>query len=304
MSTIVTGNWALDLEPIVKDWTGMAYNQFESKYDKIFDMESSSRAFERIAHGQGLGLAKVKPEGQSFEYDSKSQQYNHVVTHVTYANGFIVSREMMEDGIAGVAVRNNSQDLAKSLLQTKEIIAADILNNGHDSGYTYGDGVELFSSAHPTSDADSRNELETATDLSEAALEQCLIDLHDMRDDRGLRAMVEARKLIIPKELIFEAHRIMNSVLRVGVADNDPNAIRDKGMIPDGIVMNPFLTDSDAFYLKTDVKNGLIGLQRRGMEVAVDNDFDNENAKFKATERYSFTVGDHRGAFSNKGGAV
>ena len=298
---INTGSFASDLLPGVSTWFGMAYEQYKSDYEQIFEMVKSSRAFEREILASGLGLPQVKTEGGSVSYDSMGQGYDKEYTHVTYSNGFVITREMLEDGQSDVIAKLRTSDLAWSMHAGREVVAANVLNRAFNSVYAGGDGKELCATNHPTKADDLKNELTTPADLSEAALEQVLIDIMDFRNDRGLRIAVQGMKLIVPKELSFEAHRILNTNLRPGTANNDANSMKDMGMLPGGVCVNRYLTDADAFFIKTDVPNGLKFYERRGVELGTENDFDTENARFKATMRFSVGWTDPRGIFGSPG---
>lgn len=300
---VSTGSFSKDLLPQVSQWVGTDYAALDTCFDKMFEIVKSDRSFEEDVLDSGLGLAQVKGEGSKINYDAMSQGYTKRYTHIVYANGFVVTREALEDGQSGIIARGRSKKLAWSMRQTKEIVAANVYNRAFNSSFTGGDTKELCATDHPTKDADLRNELSTAADLSEASLEQSLIDLGDFRDDRGLRIKAQAMKLIIPKELEFEAHRILNSNLRPGVADNDANAIKDMNKFPGGVVMCNYLDDTDAFFIVTDVPDGMKMYERRGLEMSVDNDFDTENAKFKATMRFAVGWTDPRGIFGSPGAA-
>ena len=303
MGVISTGNFAKALLPGINAWFGDEYKEHPEVYSKIFDVSSSDRNYEEDVLMSGLGLAKIKPEGSAVSYDDMGQGYTKRYTHVTRANGFIVTREMIEDNQAEVRAEKMTRALKRGMIQTREIVAANVLNRAFSSSYLGGDGVELSSSVHPTLAQDLRNELTTPADLSEAALEQAFIDLGDFRDNRGLRMSAKGMKLVIPKELEFIAHRILKSNLRVSVSDNDANAIKDMGMLPGGIVVNHHLTDTDAWFIKTDVADGLKYLDRRPLSIESDNDFDTFNAKFLASMRFTIGWTDPRGIFCSEGAA-
>lgn len=301
MGVINTSNFAKDLWPGVNKWYGMSYNQYPVEHTQIFDKETSTMAFEEEVGTSTFGLAPIKPEGMGIAYDEARQGFIDRYTHVTWGLGFIITREMQEDGLAGTVSLRRAKALAFSIRQTIETVAANLLNRAFDSNYVYGDGVELCAADHPNvAGGVWANELATAADLSEASLEQCCIDIANLTNDRGLKIAVRPMKLIIPTALIFEATRILKSELRAGTADNDVNALRNMGMIPQ-VEVNHYLTDDDAFFIKTDIPDGLKHFERRSMEFDTDNDFDTENARFKATFRGSWGCTDKRGIFASPG---
>ena len=298
---ITTGSFAKDLWPGVKTWYGLKYKEYPLQYTSCFDITKSSLAFEEEVGATGFGLAQVKPEGSSITYDDMSQGFVTRYTHITYSLGFIVTREMKEDGIAVTKSIARAGSLAFSNRQTKETICANIFNRAFNSSYVGGDGKEMCATDHPNKSGGTwRNELSTAADLSEAALEQAYIDIEDFKNDRGLLISVHPTHLLIPSELRFEADRILESPLRVAVANNDINALKNTGAIG-GYMVNNYLTDADAWFLKTDCPDGLRYFERRGDELDLDSDFDTENAKFKSTMRFSVGHTDPRGVFGSPG---
>lgn len=283
---------------------GLAYKEYPVEHLDIFDKEASTMAFEEEVGLSGFGLAPVKTETNGIEYDEAQQGFIDRYTHITYGLGFIISREMYEDGMAEINALKKAKALAFSVRQTKETVAANILNRAFNSSYTYGDGVELCSLLHPNvSGGTWQNEPTTDADLSEASLEQGLLDIADFKSDRGLQIAIRAKKLVVPAELQFEAERILVSNLRVGTAENDINAIKSMGAIPGGYVVNHYLTDTDAWFIKTDCPDGLKHFERRVDAFATENDFDTENAKFKATFRGSWGCTDKRAIYGNQGAA-
>lgn len=305
MAIITTANFAKDLVPGVRKWYGMKYKEYPIQYTDIFEKNTSDKAFEEEIGTTGFGYARLKTEGNGIAYDEASQTYLSRYTHATYALGFIITREMYEDGIAVTVALRRAGALAFSIRQTKETIAANVLNRAFNSSYTMGaqsDALELCSLVHPNKSGGTwKNELTTAADLSEAALEQALIDIGDFTNDRGLKIAVKAQSLIVPTELEGEAFRILKSELRVGSAENDINYIRASGKFPKGIKVNNYLTTADAWFIKTDCPEGLKYFERRPDAFGEDNDFDTENAKFKATFRASFGWTDARGIFGSPG---
>lgn len=296
---IVTGNFGKDLLPNINKWFGDAYANYETLYDKIFDVSTSDRNFEEDVIVGGLGLAKTIPEGSAVKYDTMGQGFVKRYVHDTYGTGFVITRQMVEDGKSDIVSRMESESLKKAMLDTREVVAANVLNRAFTATYAGGDGKELCATDHPTLGPNLRNELSIAADFSEAAVEQAVIDLADFRDHRGLRIKVMAKKLIIPKELQFEAKRLLGSMGRVGTADNDLNTMLN--FFPEGVVVNPYLTSAKAWFIKTDVGYGLRFFNRRDMEITNDGDFDTDNAKFKATMRLSASWSDPRGVFGSPG---
>ncbi|MGA0172014.1 MAG: hypothetical protein ACO3NL_00035 [Phycisphaerales bacterium] len=293
-----------ELVPGLHALFGMEYERYSAEYEDIFDTESSERAFEEEVMLTGFGEAPVKSEGGSVTYDTAQESYTARYTHETIALAFSLTEEAIEDNLYDTLSSRYTRALARSMMQTKNIKGANILNRAFNSSYVGGDGVELCSALHPTvSNQTQRNELSTAADLNETSLEQCLIDIAAFEDERGLKINAQARKLIIPSALQFVADRLLQSPGRVGTADNDINAIRNMGMIPEGYVVNHFLTDTDAFFLKTDVPNGLKHFVRTPVSTNMEGDFETGNVRYKARERYSFGFSDWRGIFGSPGAA-
>ena len=304
MAIINTGSLAKALWPGVNKWFGHGYDEHSMEYKEIFKETRSDKNFEEDVNSYGLGLAVVKPEGENVSYDSMAQGFLKRYVHSTVALGFIVTREQIEDNQYMELAEQRSKSLAFSMRQTKENVAANVLNRAFNSSYTGADGVELCSTAHLLSKGGTfKNELSTAADLSEASLEQACIDIMDHKDDAGLRISVMPRKLIIPKELCFEAERILKSSLQNDTANNALNALKSKGVLPEGYAVNHYLTDSDAFFLLTNAPDGMKHFQRRDVAIDNDTDFDSENMKFKASERYVFGWTDPRGIFGSPGAA-
>lgn len=302
MAIINTGAIAKALMPGVNAWFGLSYNEFPAEYSEVFKMERSDRNFEEDVNHYGLGLAVLKPEGENIHYDSMAQSFVKRYVMEAYALGFIVSREAIEDNQYMELAEKRSKALAFSMRQTKENIAANVLNRAFNSSYTGADALELCSTAHLLAKGGTfRNELATSADLSEASLEQACIDIMDFKDDAGLRIAVMPRKLIVPKELCFEAERILKSSLQNDSANNAVNALKSKGVLPEGYSVNHYLSDTDAFFLLTNAQNGLKHFQRRDVAIEQDKDFDSENVKFKASERYNFGWTDPRGIFGSEG---
>lgn len=248
-----------------------------------------------------FGLAVQKPEGAAVSYDSEKQGFVSRYQHVVYALGFVITREMMEDDQYDVVGQRKATGLAFSMRQTKEIIGANVYNRAFSGSYTGGDGVSLISASHANVAGGTwSNTLATAADLSEASLEQACIDIAGFTNDRGLLIAVRPETLVIPRQLMFEAKRILGTEGRVGTDLNDLNALKTLGIIPK-VVTNHYLTDADAWFIRTNVKDGMKYFERRGDSFEMDNDFDTENAKFKATARYSFGWTDPRGIYGSAG---
>ena len=299
---INSSNFAKALWPGVQAWYGQEYNAHAEECKEIFETRTSRKAYEEIVGTSNFGLAAVKAEGNGIAYDTARQGYTNRFTHVTYGLGFIITKEMVEDDLYDVIANSRSKSLAKSMRTTKETVAANVLNRADTAGYTGGDGVTLLDANHPNvAGGVFSNELGTAADLSESALEQACIDLGKFEDDRGLRIAVKPQKLILPVDLQFEAERILRTDDRVASADNDLNAIKSLGKIPQGFRINHYLTDADAWFIKTDCNDGMVNFERRADEFTMDNDFDTDNAKYKATGRYSFGWADPRGIFGSTG---
>ena len=292
----------------VNAWYGDAYNQYPVEWDKLFEKQTSRKAFEEIVGGSYFGLASVKNEGAPITYDTSRQGFTHRFSHVVYASGFIITREVYDDDQYDVVGKQKAQSLAFSMRQTKEIVGANVYNRAFNTSYRGSDGATLIASAGGGGDATApniaggtyTNGVSVATDLSEAALEQACIDIAGYTNDRGLRIAVRPQTLIIPKELMFEAKRILNTDGRPGTDNNDLNALKTMGMIPE-VVVNHYLTDTDAWFIRTDVKNGMLYFERDGDSFAMDEDFDTENAKYKARARYSFGFADRRALYGSPG---
>lgn len=287
------------LWPGIQAIFGNNYEKLDKEYSRIFDVRKSTKAYEKVTEATGLGLASVKGEGASIVYDTPGQGPSSVFTHVTYGLGYIITREAEEDNQYQEVAESNAANLPWSMLVTKETVHANILNRAFNSSYVGGDGKELVSNAHPTANGTQSNLL-TAADLSESVLEDALTAIATAKNSAGLPVALRAVRLIVGPGQIFNATRILESQGRVGSADNDVNAIKTLGMVPE-IVINHYLDDPDAWYLQTNAPNGLISYQRRMLALENDTDFDTENRKHKATERYSAGWGDWRAVFGNQG---
>lgn len=297
----MTGNFPKALLPGVKSWFGRTYDEHKAQYTDLFDVETSDKAYEEDVQVTGFGLATVKTQGGGVTYDDEMQGYVQRYTHVVYGLGFMVTQEELEDSQYEVVSKRRSQALAFSMRQTKEVVAANVYNRHSTAGYNGGDGVVMLSTAHPSSAGNWSNILSPAADLSEAALEDLVNMIHTATNDKGLRISLIPQSLIIPPQLWFEANRILKSTLQSGSAQNDINVLKATGAFPKGIIMNSYLTDQDAFFVRSNAPRGMVMFQRRALAVTTDNDFDTENAKFKATERYSMGWTDPRQIWGSAG---
>lgn len=301
MSIINTGSFAKALWPGVNAWYGKSYTDYKVEYTDLFDTFSSNKAFEEDVGISSFGLAVQKSEGAPISYDTERQGFTTRYQHVVYALGFIITREMMEDDQYDIVGQKKSTALARSIRQTKEIVGANVYNRAFNATYVGGDGVAMISAAHPNIKGGIwSNQIATASDLSEAAIEQACIDIAGFTDDAGLLIAARPDSLVIPRQQIYEAKRILGSDSRVGTDANDLNALKTMGAIPK-VITNHYLTDVDAWFIRTDVKDGMKYFERRADSFDMDNDFDTENAKFKATSRYSFYWTDPRGIYGSAG---
>ena len=290
-----------ELEPGLNALFGLEYNRYENQHEEIFTKETSDRAFEEEVMLSGFGNAGVKPEGSAVTFDNAQETYTSRYQHETVALAFSITEEAIEDNLYDRLSSRYTKALARSMANTKQIKAANVLNRAFNSSFTGGDGKELCATDHPTIFGTVSNELATAADLNETSVEQALIDIAAFTDERGLKIAARGVKMIIPSDLQFTAERIMNSANRVGTADNDINAVKSMGMIPQGYVVNNYLTDTDAFFIITDVPNGLKYFERSPIKTSMEGDFDTGNVRYKARERYSFGFSDFRGIFGSPG---
>jgi hypothetical protein len=290
-----------ELEPGLNALFGLEYDRYENQDKEIFDTESSDRAFEEEVMLGGFANAAVKPEGQGIVYDDAQETYTARYTNETIALAFALTEEAVEDNLYDKLSTRYTKALARSMANTKQVKAANILNNAFAAANPGGDGVPLNSAAHPTLSANQTNTLAVAADLNETSLEQMLIDIAGMQDERGMRIALRGMKMIIPVNLQFIAERLMKSAGRPGTADNDINATKNMGMVPEGYVVNNFLTDTDAWWIKTDAPNGLKHFNRAPIRTAMEGDFDTGNVRYKARERYSYGWSDWRGIFGTPG---
>ena len=303
MAVISRSQLVKELEPGLHALFGLEYKRWEREHAEIFTEETSERAFEEETLITGFGAAPTKSEGASVEFDSAAEQWTARYVHETIALAFAITEEAVEDNLYDTLSRRYTAALARSMAYTKQVKAANVLNNAFSSSFPGGDGKELIATDHPTVQAGTQaNEPTTAADLSESSLENAIISIGGFADDRNIPVAVQARKLVIPKELAFTAQRILKSELRVGTADNDVNALNSMGMFPEGYVVNHYLTDTDAFFILTDLTNtGLKMFQRRPLKTSMEPDFETGNMRFKASERYSFGFSDWRCIFGSPG---
>ena len=290
-----------ELLPGLNGLFGLEYKRYAEEHTEIFDTENSDRSFEEELKLSGFGVAPVKMEGNGIAYDHAQEAWTARYTHETIALGFAITEEAVEDNLYDSLSARYTKALARAMAYTKQVKAAALLNNGFTT-YNSGDGVALFSTSHPTvAGGVNANRLATNADLNETSLEQAAIDIADFVDERGLLIAARPRKLVIPPQLMFVATRLLETEKRVGTADNDVNAIVTNGTYPEGYRVNHFLTDPDAFFIKTDVPNGMKMFQRAPLTTGMDGDFDTGNVRYKARERYSFGVGDPLAVFGSPG---
>jgi len=290
-----------ELEPGLNALFGLEYKNYANEHSAIFDTENSDRAFEEEVMLSGFANAGVKPEGSAVNYDAAQETFTARYTHETLALAFSITEEAIEDNLYDRLASRYTKALARSMANAKQVKAANVLNRGFNSSYTGGDGLELFSTAHVIVSGTEQNELSTAADLNETSLEQAMIDIAALTDERGLKIAAQGRKMIVPSALQFTAERLLKSVGRTGTADNDISAVVSMNVIPQGYVVNHYLTDTDAWFIKTDVPNGLKHFVRAPIKTAMEGDFETGNVRYKARERYSFGWSDWRGVFGSPG---
>jgi hypothetical protein len=297
---ISRGQLVKELEPGLNALFGLEYKRYENQHAEIYTTESSDRAFEEEVMLSGFAQAQTKAEGSGVSFDNAQETFTARYTHETVALAFAITEEAIEDNLYDRLASRYTKALARSMANTKQVKAVQPLINGFGT-FTSGDGSALFATNHPTISGTVSNTLAVAADLNETSLEQSLIDIAAMTDERGLKIAARGTKMIIPSELQFTAERLMKTQGRVGTADNDINAIASMGMVPQGYRVNNFLTDPDAFYIITDVPNGMKYFDRAAIKTAMEGDFDTGNVRYKARERYSFGVSDYRGIFASPG---
>jgi len=293
---------AKELEPGLNALFGMEYSRYENEHAEIFDTESSDRAFEEEVLIVGFGNARDKSEGQSVGYDSASEGFTARYTHETIALAFALTEEAVEDNLYDRLGARYTKALARSMAHTKQVKAANVLNNAFNSSFAGGDGVELVSNAHPLAGGGTFSNRPSAySDLNETSLEDALISISTFVDDRNMILALQGTKLIVPPQLQFVADRLLDTPGRTGTADNDINAIRNMGMLPQGYAVNHFLTDTDAWFVKTDVPDGFKHFERSPVATSMEGDFNTGNVRYKARERYSFGFSNPRAVFASQG---
>ena len=291
-----------ELLPGLNALFGLEYAKYGEEHTEIYETETSERSFEEEVKLSGFGAAPVKNEGAAIAYDNAQEAFTSRYNHVTIALGFSLTEEAVEDNLYDSLSARYTKALARSMANTKQVRAANVVNNGFNAAYTGGDGVPLFSDAHPlVSGGTNSNTQDTPADLSEASLENAVIQIAAWTDERGLLIAAKPRKLVIPPALQFAATRILETQLRVGTADNDINAMYTNSSIPEGYTVNHYLTDTDAYYLTTDVPNGMKHFERTALTTSMDGDFDTGNVRYKARERYSFGWSDPLGMWGSPG---
>jgi len=292
-----------ELEPGLNALFGLEYKRYDTEHEEIYAKESSDRAFEEEVMLSGFANADVKAEGQGVSYDEAQETFTARYTHETVALAFAITEEAMEDNLYDRISSRYTKALARSMANAKQVKGAAPLNNGLPAVATFktGDGVSLINASHPTIAGTFSNTLSTAADLNETSLEQAMIDIAALTDERGLRIAARGMKMIVPSALQFTAERLTKSPGRVGTADNDINAFRSMGMVPQGYRVNHFVTDSDSWYIITDVPNGMKYFDRAPLKTAMEGDFDTGNVRYKARERYSFGCSDPRGIYASPG---
>ena len=288
-----------ELEPGLNALFGLEYRQYADETKEIFDTESSDRAFEEEVMLSGFGNAAVKPEGQGIQFDDAQETFTARYTNETIALAFAITEEAIEDNLYDRLASRYTKALARSMANTKQVKGAAVLNNAFNANFAGGDGVALLSTVHPTLSGTFSNELATPAQLNETSLEQALIDIAALTDERGLKIAARGMKLVIPSALQFTADRLMESQGRVGTADNDINAIKNMGMVPQGYTVNHYLTNANKWFIKTDVPNGLKHFSRSPIKTTMEGDFDTGNVRYKARERYVFGFSDPRGLFGS-----
>ena len=302
MAAISRANELKQLLPGLNALFGEEYNRYENEHEEIYVTENSERSFEEELKLSGFGAAPVKDEGSAITYDTAQESFVARYTHETIGLGFSITEEAMEDNLYVSVSARYTKALARAMSYTKQVKAAFPLNNGFSTAFSSGDGVALFSTAHPlVNGGTNSNRPSTGADLNETSLEDAIIQIGKYVDERGLKIAAKARKLIIPSDLQFVATRLLQSDYRVGTADNDINAVKTNGVIPEGYSVNHYLTDTNAFFITTDVPDGMKHFVRAPMTTTMDGDFDTGNVRYKARERYSFGVSDPLGIFGSPG---
>jgi hypothetical protein len=302
MAAISRANELKQLLPGLNALFGEEYANYENEHEEIYVSENSERSFEEELKLSGFGAAPVKDEGSTISYDTAQESFVARYTHETIAMGYSITEEAMEDNLYVSLSGRYTKALARAMSYTKQVKGAYPLNNGFSTTFSSGDGVALFSTAHPlVSGGTNSNRPSAGADLNETSLEDAIIQIGKYTDERGLKIAARARKLIVPTDLQFVATRLLQSDYKVGSADNDVNAIKTNGVIPEGYSVNHYLTDTNAFFITTDVPDGMKHFVRSPMTTAMDGDFETGNVRYKARERYSFGVSDPLGVWGSPG---
>jgi hypothetical protein len=293
-----------ELLPGLNALFGMEYQRYGEEHKEIYESETSERSFEEETKLSGFGNAPVKGEGSAIAYDNAQEAWTARYNHETIALGFSLTEEAVEDNLYDTLSARYTKALARSMANTKQVKAANVLNNGFSGSYAGGDGKALFATDHPlVNGGTNSNTQAVAADLNETSLENAVIQIAAWTDERGLLIAAKPRKLVIPPNLQFVATRLLDTEQRVGTADNDINAIKSNGAIPEGYAINHFLTDTDGYFLTTDVPNGMKHFVRTPLTTSMDGDFDTGNVRYKARERYSFGWSDPLGMWGSQGAA-
>lgn len=301
MAVITTGNHPAALWPGVHAWFGRTYDEYPAQYPDLFQIETSDKAYEEEIESTGFGMASIKPQGGSINYDSDSQGYTKRYTHVAYGSGYMVTEEELEDDLYEDVSKRRAPDLAFALRQAKENVAANVYNRAFNSSYLGGDAKEMCATDHSTLYGNQSNELTNPADLSEAAVEDLITQIRQARNARGMRIQLQPQTLHVPTALEWEANRILKSVLQNDTAQNAVNVLKATNAIPGGIKPNTYFTSDSAWFIRTNARHGLKLFQRRPVKFTKDSDFDTSNAKAKAVERYSVGWTDWRGIYATPG---
>jgi len=302
MSNMSRANFRKQLQDGLNTVFGMEHKRHAEQWREIFIVQSSNKAYEEDVLMYGLGGGRTKEEGVGVQYDSGGEAWSARYVHETIALAFAITEEAVEDGLYGDLGAKFSRSMARGMQHTKEVKGANILNNGFSTSYLGGDGKPLFATDHPLAGGGTwSNKLGTPADLAEASIEDILIQISQAKDDRGIPIAMKAKKMVVHPNNTFNAHRLMNSSLRPGTSDNDPNAMKDMGMIPGGVTVNQRLTDPNAWFIITDCADGLKHMVRKAIQRGMEGDFETGNARFKARERYVFGWTDPRGAYGSEG---
>jgi len=302
MAVIFTGNHPKALWPGVKAWFGVGYGEHPEEYRDLFDIESSGQAWEEDVMMKGFGLMPIKIEGMASTYQGQTQGYVSRYTHVAYSLGFIVTYEELKDNLYAKVAGSRAKALGFSKRQTKENVGANVYNRAFNASYLGGDGLELLSTLHVSTAGTWSNELYPAADISETALEDLCIQIMGMTDENGLKIALQPMSLIVPRQLWFEANRILKSTLQNDSANNALNVLRSTNALPGGIKVNHYFTDPDAYFMRTNCPDGMKCYQRDSYDLMKDNDFETDNAKAKTYDRYSFGWSDPRSVVASAGG--